>query len=365
MGYVLYHSRNGQKYSNNWGFCKDGSNQPGCGPQEVFRGCSDVAVFAADDPKYYQYQNLTTEADLSQFLHLKETPELQPDIQEEPNLPDAPNSNDVNVGQVDDGDLHKVKDIRFKTDDRFRSPAISESIRPTTRRPSITFMDDRQPMRVKTDNSVFRFSQVIGNDHQNQKQKDFPSAPPKKYVSSDEFRKNYRIDKGNPISAPTPFLPPGKLEPKPVVINPYSLGVTPSPLGPPLLFPPPLGDQSFAPPGGRHSVHTSQPPEDYDPILGDILGKSAVSPSPKSTLLLSPPNRKSESQELPLSTLKLLQNFPSLFNSGMVPTRAPVAVEINEDALQRLMILQQALGLATSSSTTAQQQESPLVFIVV
>ncbi|ROT63127.1 hypothetical protein C7M84_018996 [Penaeus vannamei] len=57
---------------NNWGFCKDGSNQPGCGPQEVFRGCSDVAVFAPDDPALHLFSNLTREADLSQFLHLSE-----------------------------------------------------------------------------------------------------------------------------------------------------------------------------------------------------------------------------------------------------------------------------------------------------
>ncbi|KAF0300828.1 hypothetical protein FJT64_026749 [Amphibalanus amphitrite] len=29
---------------NNWGICPDGSSQLGCGPQEEFRGCSDVAV---------------------------------------------------------------------------------------------------------------------------------------------------------------------------------------------------------------------------------------------------------------------------------------------------------------------------------
>lgn len=29
---------------NNWGICPDGSGQVGCGNQEQFRGCADVAV---------------------------------------------------------------------------------------------------------------------------------------------------------------------------------------------------------------------------------------------------------------------------------------------------------------------------------
>ena len=33
---------------NNWGICPDGSSQLGCGPQEEFRGCSDVAVIRRD-----------------------------------------------------------------------------------------------------------------------------------------------------------------------------------------------------------------------------------------------------------------------------------------------------------------------------
>lgn len=30
--------------ANNWGICEDGSNKPGCGPQETFRSCSDIAI---------------------------------------------------------------------------------------------------------------------------------------------------------------------------------------------------------------------------------------------------------------------------------------------------------------------------------
>lgn len=29
---------------NNWGKCKDGTSAQGCGPQEEFRGCSDVTI---------------------------------------------------------------------------------------------------------------------------------------------------------------------------------------------------------------------------------------------------------------------------------------------------------------------------------
>lgn len=29
---------------NNWGICEDGTSGNGCGPQETFRGCSDIAI---------------------------------------------------------------------------------------------------------------------------------------------------------------------------------------------------------------------------------------------------------------------------------------------------------------------------------
>ncbi|XP_071522308.1 uncharacterized protein [Panulirus ornatus] len=68
---------------NNWGFCKDGRNQAGCGPQEVFRGCSDIAIFGREDPAYDQYLNLTADPDLSMFLHLKEGEVGDPTREEE------------------------------------------------------------------------------------------------------------------------------------------------------------------------------------------------------------------------------------------------------------------------------------------
>lgn len=32
------------KSANNWGQCADGSHQVGCGPQETYRNCADIAV---------------------------------------------------------------------------------------------------------------------------------------------------------------------------------------------------------------------------------------------------------------------------------------------------------------------------------
>lgn len=30
--------------ANNWGKCEDGDHQVGCGPQETYRNCGDIAV---------------------------------------------------------------------------------------------------------------------------------------------------------------------------------------------------------------------------------------------------------------------------------------------------------------------------------
>lgn len=30
---------------NGWGICEDGSGALGCGPQETFKGCSDIAIY--------------------------------------------------------------------------------------------------------------------------------------------------------------------------------------------------------------------------------------------------------------------------------------------------------------------------------
>ena len=55
---------------NNWGFCRNGDDKVGCGKQEVFRGCADVAIFGQDDHTYYKYLNLTTEADLTSIINI-------------------------------------------------------------------------------------------------------------------------------------------------------------------------------------------------------------------------------------------------------------------------------------------------------
>lgn len=50
---------------NNWGECPRGADMIGCGPQEVFRGCSDIAIFSLDDDRYLAFQNLTRVIDYS------------------------------------------------------------------------------------------------------------------------------------------------------------------------------------------------------------------------------------------------------------------------------------------------------------
>lgn len=29
---------------NNWGYCRNGTDAPGCGPQEHFRNCADISI---------------------------------------------------------------------------------------------------------------------------------------------------------------------------------------------------------------------------------------------------------------------------------------------------------------------------------
>lgn len=36
---------------NNWGRCSDGVSRVGCGPQETFRGCSDIAIGSSTPPR--------------------------------------------------------------------------------------------------------------------------------------------------------------------------------------------------------------------------------------------------------------------------------------------------------------------------
>ena len=43
---------------NNWGRCPDGTGRLGCGPQETFRGCSDVTISAAQNFKKQIDRNL-------------------------------------------------------------------------------------------------------------------------------------------------------------------------------------------------------------------------------------------------------------------------------------------------------------------
>ncbi|XP_018015775.1 uncharacterized protein LOC108672588 [Hyalella azteca] len=57
---------------NNWGFCKDGNDMMGCGKQEIFRGCSDVAIFDQSDSTYYKHLNLTKDFDFTPIINLQD-----------------------------------------------------------------------------------------------------------------------------------------------------------------------------------------------------------------------------------------------------------------------------------------------------
>ncbi|XP_064120360.1 uncharacterized protein LOC135225000 [Macrobrachium nipponense] len=349
---------------NNWGFCKDGSNQPGCGPQEVFRGCSDVAIFTPDDSTYFLFHNLTREADLSQFLHLNETP--QADEEEYDNTiktditgtTDGPQTNDINVTEAVDVEPKKVKNIKANN--------VRNSRFPNTRRPSITFIDDQKPKSKTTDEmQVLKFAHNFRRKHQNS-----VKMVGKKYVSSDDFRKGYPKD--DPISAPTPFLPYSEEtfeEHKPIIINPNLVGVSPSPLGPPVVFQLPSPEHSSIVHESLSHKHPSQSPEEYRLVIGDSRSETLIPDAVETTLIIPVQDTSSHSPTLPLTTLQMLSGITSASN-GEVSTagspvsamQVPVSSQHDGDAMQRLMILKQVLDLAASSANIP--QESPVVLII-
>ncbi|CAL4159415.1 unnamed protein product, partial [Meganyctiphanes norvegica] len=163
---------------NNWGFCPDGSNQPGCGPQEIFRGCSDVAVFAPDDRTYYKYMNLTTEADFKQYLHLN--PEEDRPTQHGPRQPLV---NDLDTSIINS---HVSKN------------------------PSITFVETDTPWhqnhhqqryREPAPTKKSRHQQIRDQDYFSNRQKRIKSTS-RNYISSDLFRKSHsKIDNGKHLSS--------------------------------------------------------------------------------------------------------------------------------------------------------------------
>ena len=52
---------------NNWGVCDDGAQGPGCGPQETFRACADVAIRPA---KAMEERSLTAVFIVKAFYYL-------------------------------------------------------------------------------------------------------------------------------------------------------------------------------------------------------------------------------------------------------------------------------------------------------
>ncbi|KAF2357595.1 Cellulose/chitin-binding protein N-terminal [Trinorchestia longiramus] len=109
---------------NNWGFCKNGDDMMGCGKQEVFRGCSDIAIFDQNDHSYYKYLNLTSDFDLQPIINLEDgmylpkpdskknndNDDYQDHRQENPNDEHDLNSVKENKNAVSSDDLSKLDD---------------------------------------------------------------------------------------------------------------------------------------------------------------------------------------------------------------------------------------------------------------
>ncbi|KAG7160094.1 putative Lytic polysaccharide mono-oxygenase, cellulose-degrading-containing protein 2 [Homarus americanus] len=238
-----------------------------------------------------------------------------------------------------------------------------------TSKPSITFVDDIKskihdnndqqlssgvPLPKETfslDGPTFRDPQYF-----NERQNALPSSSQKKYVSSDDFRRAIqfeRDDRSSQLSAPTPFLSLiNDDNNQPVVINSYDR-VTPSPLGPPLVLPHPQSpsQRSIITPGRIHSVHSDQPP-----IMG--CEKAALS--------------SQRGQPVPLQgiapvTMQVLQNLPALLQGDESSGSPPLALQVplsslnSHESIERLLLLQRALTLASSSSN----KPSPFVLILV
>nr|XP_053626511.1 uncharacterized protein LOC128684383 [Cherax quadricarinatus] len=261
---------------NNWGFCKDGSNKPGCGPQEVFRGCSDIAVFAHVDATYFQFLNLTTEGDLSKFLKLKDAidykdddkkfnSQLKLDESEFVDPFDASDDEDLlDVSKVVDSDDRPSGDLpgenevgRPATSSRplHQLLALHRGPEPTSR-PSITFLDDNNPKNLddseprvpspiqRPEPLVSTSDQVLRNSqHFPEREK---ATTPKEYVSSDKFRRVIQFEDDEQTSAATPFLPGHNNNDNPheSVINSYSLGLTQSHVDTPQIIPQPQSRQT-------------------------------------------------------------------------------------------------------------------------
>ncbi|XP_042859166.1 uncharacterized protein LOC122245292 [Penaeus japonicus] len=383
---------------NNWGFCKDGSNQPGCGPQEVFRGCSDVAIFALDDPTFYQFNNLTRETDLSRFLHLSEEDERRPappalqaegeegeEDEDEP-LRSSAHQDDVpdvafDLGLVFDGEEHFAADDDEEDDDDDFSESghlasgLNDLVKTTggpggvSKQPSISFVEESKGGgrgRLSTPKSSALDASAIRRPDYFSEEQGVP-LPPKKYVSSDVFRKSrpsIRIDDGRFPSAPTPFFPSPS---GPFVISPDVQGVTPSPLGPPLALPSPQRARSSAlRQEGLRSVPFDGPSEEYKIVTtfghGGAGGAAAHVADTQEAVHETLPLL----EEITPAVLQLFQNYPGLAQGGV--TNTPVAFQVPLSSLQedssmdRLLMLQQALSLTSTSGT---QSDSPIVLILM
>lgn len=269
----------------------------------MFRGCSDVAVFSRDDPSYYRFLNLTSQVDLSKFLHLKEktldhTSEedleedgsFEEDLQEDgPFVLDdgdfvdpfdtaADEEEDLinhgsQVKQRYHGDLNgRLDQIPHEGQEARAPPPASRAVGthlmtshsdagPTTSR-SITFLDNikmdeySNDLQLSTAPPSPHDQDLRHPQHINKKQSSLLTSSSKNYVSSDEFR-TLRIGKRRKISASTSFLPPSTDVYKksgPVVIDSNASGATLRSAGPSITL------------EGVRSPQSNQSPSAYHPL---------------------------------------------------------------------------------------------------
>nr|XP_027232487.1 uncharacterized protein LOC113823953 [Penaeus vannamei] len=325
---------------NNWGFCKDGSNQPGCGPQEVFRGCSDVAVFAPDDPALHLFSNLTREADLSQFLHLSED-EAPPPAPPRTNAhrndePDAA----FDPVLVFDGEEHFADD----DDDALagqghRAPGANDLLKAAgpsgaAKQPSITFVEE-----AKGGGAV-------------------ASARPRPPPSTPGHQAPRLLRRGAGRAAAAQEVRVVRRLPQEPAGDPHRGRALP--LGAHALLP--LVARAPSPRReGLRAVPADRPSEEYEIVttFGDAAGPVAdTHEAVQETLPLL--------EEITPTVLQLFQNYPSLARGG--PASAPLAFQVpltsvqDDSSMDRLLMLQQALSLTSTSGT---QSDSPIVLILM
>ncbi|KAK4302898.1 hypothetical protein Pmani_025040 [Petrolisthes manimaculis] len=331
---------------NHWGRCRGVSEgRNGCGPQEVFRGCSDIAIYNPGDSHLLLYHNLTTPPDLTNLLHLPDEPWPPPDHHQDNEQSLEGHMSDL-VDPLDDDDDDDDDDMKFipqrllPTDPPNNNHLITIETEGSqshlSSNPTLAFLNNLlsaergRVLASRTPNSLSRtqalISQSLVKEQQNSVN-NVPSSSGRKYVSSDAFRGILQDNRVRQVSAPTAFLTQD-ISDSPLVLTPHTLGVTPSPLGPPQVLPfPRRSQQPPRTPGGLRSVNSFGSSVAFRPTQEVNQGTTRV-------------NQETSSKE----------------------EEAEVARLESELGSDRLRLLQRALTLATSAS---QGDHPPIVLILM